>query len=172
MVASAIAELDPVEGRMERIDGPAATTAVVDFAHTPDALEKALTTLRQSAPGRTLICVVGCGGDRDAEKRPVMAAIAAAGSDLSIFTTDNPRSEDPQAILDEMMTGLTLDVASRVQVIPDRRSAILTACAEAPDGALVLIAGKGHEKFQEVAGEKFPFDDVACAREALTAREG
>ncbi|MEI9927817.1 MAG: UDP-N-acetylmuramoyl-L-alanyl-D-glutamate--2,6-diaminopimelate ligase [Sphingomonas sp.] len=172
VIAPSLAELDPVEGRMERIDGPAAITAVVDFAHTPDALDKALTTLRESASGRMLICVVGCGGDRDADKRPVMARIAAAGSDRTIFTADNPRSEDPLDILDAMMAGLTPDLVSRVQVIPDRRSAILAACGDAPPGALVLIAGKGHEKYQEVAGDKRPFDDVACAREALRSREG
>jgi len=169
VVASAIAELDPVEGRMERVDGPVGLTAVVDFAHTPDALEKALKTLRQWAPERTLICVVGCGGDRDAEKRPVMGEIAVAYSDRAIFTSDNPRSEDPEAILDAMAAGVAPDRASRVEVIPDRRSAILTACGEAEPGALILIAGKGHEKYQEVAGEKRPFDDVACAREALNA---
>jgi UDP-N-acetylmuramoyl-L-alanyl-D-glutamate--2,6-diaminopimelate ligase len=170
VVANKLAELDPVEGRMERIDGPEKITAVVDFAHTPDALEKALLTLRASTGDRTLICVVGCGGDRDAEKRPVMAAIAAECSDRVIFTSDNPRSENPGAILDAMMSGVKLSLANRVTVITDREQAILAACIDAPEGAVILIAGKGHEKYQEVAGEKRPFDDVACARNAMVLR--
>lgn len=167
VVAAAISTLSPVEGRMERIDGPNGVTAVVDFAHTPDALEKVLASLRKSAPAGPLICVVGCGGDRDREKRPVMGEIAARGADRVILTTDNPRSEEPAAILAEILTGVPAELSSRVAVEVDRRTAIKTACSEAPPGAIVLIAGKGHEKYQEIAGERHPFDDVLCAREAF-----
>lgn len=166
-VAAALSKLAPVEGRMERIDGPRSVTAIVDFAHTPDALEKVLATLRASSAKAPLICVVGCGGDRDREKRPEMARIAARDADHVVFTADNPRSEDPGAILSEMLAGVPPELASRVSVVPDRDVAIRTACANAAPGAFVLIAGKGHEKYQEVAGEKRPFDDVECARAAL-----
>lgn len=164
-----LSKLKPVEGRMERIDGPRSVTAVVDFAHTPDALEKVLLTLRASNGSGLILCVVGCGGDRDKDKRPAMAEIAARGSDQVIFTTDNPRSENPQAILDEMLAGVPQQLKDRVKTIPDRREAIEMACADAPEGAVVLIAGKGHEKYQEIAGERRPFDDVECARAALAA---
>lgn len=170
VVAQELPALDPVEGRMERIDGPAGIIAVVDFAHTPDALEKVLATLRKTASVRRLICVIGCGGDRDNEKRPLMAEIAARDSDEAIFTSDNPRSEDATAILAEMMLGIAPGLSDRVTVILDRRSAILSACRSAPENSVILIAGKGHEKFQEVGGEKVPFDDVLCAREALASR--
>lgn len=162
--------LDPVEGRMERIAGPGGTTAVVDFAHTPDALEKVLAALRGSATNSELYCVVGCGGDRDQDKRAVMAEIAARGSDHVIFTTDNPRSEDPLSIIAAMESGVPPGLKSRVTVIPDRRAAISAACHEAPPGAIILIAGKGHEKYQEIRGERHPFDDVECAREAFLIR--
>ena len=165
--ANALSTLSPVEGRMERIDGIRGVTAVVDFAHSPDALEKVLTTLRFSGGGASLICVVGCGGDRDREKRSVMAEIAARYSDRVIFTTDNPRSEDPLLILKEMLTGVPDKLRARVTTIFDRRVAIRAACAEAPPGAIVLIAGKGHEKYQEIAGKRLPFDDVQCARDAF-----
>jgi UDP-N-acetylmuramoyl-L-alanyl-D-glutamate--2,6-diaminopimelate ligase len=166
-VAATLSTLAPVEGRMERIDGPRGITAVIDFAHTPDALQKALATLRASALGAPLICVVGCGGDRDREKRPEMAGIAARGADRVIFTTDNPRSEDPDAILREMMAGVQANLVRRVSIIQDRKNAIRTACADAPPGTVILIAGKGHEKYQDIAGERHPFDDVECARAAL-----
>jgi UDP-N-acetylmuramoyl-L-alanyl-D-glutamate--2,6-diaminopimelate ligase len=168
-VASTLSTLAPVEGRMERIDGPRGVTAVIDFAHTPDALQKALATLRATAPDAPLMCVVGCGGDRDREKRPEMAEIAARGADRAIFTTDNPRSEDPEAILREMMAGVPADLVGRVSIVQDRKKAIRTACVDAAPGAIILIAGKGHEKYQEIAGERHPFDDVECAREALNS---
>ena len=171
-VAGVLSSLEAVEGRMERIDGPDNLTAVVDFAHTPDALEKALATLRQFAAGRHLICIVGCGGERDKEKRPAMAAIAADCSDEAIFTSDNPRSEDPITILAEMEAGVPRELMARVQIILDRREAIMTACKTAPKGAIMLIAGKGHEKFQEIGGERLPFDDTQCASEAFKMRAG
>jgi UDP-N-acetylmuramoyl-L-alanyl-D-glutamate--2,6-diaminopimelate ligase len=152
---------------MERIDGLNGVTAVVDFAHTPDALEKALATLRTSAPGARLICVVGCGGDRDREKRPAMAEIAARGADHVVFTSDNPRSEDPISILDQMVAGVPADLLGRVSIVPDREAAIRQVCTGASLGTMILIAGKGHEKYQEIAGERYPFDDVACAHTAL-----
>lgn len=169
-VAAELAQLDPVEGRMEWIDGPDGITAVVDFAHTPDALEKAISALRGSGIGRQLICVIGCGGDRDAEKRPIMGQIAARQCDQAVFTADNPRSESPESILAAMLTGLAADEIGRVQVIADRRNAIDVACRSAAPGAIVLIAGKGHEKYQEINGEKLPFDDCRCARDAFASR--
>ncbi len=169
-VAVELARLDPVEGRMERIDGPEGITAVVDFAHTPDALEKAIAALRGSGEGRPLICVVGCGGDRDAEKRSIMGQIAARQCDQAVFTADNPRSESPEVIVAAMLSELTEDENARVQVIVDRRRAIDATCRSAPPGAIVLIAGKGHEKYQEIAGDKRPFDDCQCARDAFSSR--
>jgi UDP-N-acetylmuramoyl-L-alanyl-D-glutamate--2,6-diaminopimelate ligase len=163
----AIPTLDPVEGRMERVDGSGDIMAVVDFAHTPDALEKTLATLRASNPVGPLICVVGCGGDRDKEKRPVMAKIAACNSDLVIFTSDNPRTENPVNILQDMLAGVPKEFGTRVTAEVDRRKAIFRACTDAVPGTLVLIAGKGHEKYQEISGKKHEFDDVKCAREAL-----
>ncbi len=168
-IGAALSALSPPEGRMERLDGPHGVTAVIDFAHTPDALQKALETLRASEVAGDLVCVVGCGGDRDADKRPTMAAIAASLADRVILTTDNPRGEDPQAIVDAMLSGVPSAALARVTSLLDRRDAIATACGQAREGSVVLIAGKGHEKYQEVAGERRPFDDVAVAREALGA---
>lgn len=164
-----LSELKGAEGRMETISDPQAQiTAIVDYAHTPDALEKILTTLQAlRKPGHNIITVVGCGGDRDRTKRPIMAAIAVKLSNQAILTSDNPRSEEPEAILDEMEAGIEPDQAGRYLRISERRSAIRTACKLAKAGDVILIAGKGHEKYQEIKGVRHPFDDVAVVQEAL-----
>jgi UDP-N-acetylmuramoyl-L-alanyl-D-glutamate--2,6-diaminopimelate ligase len=168
-VIRALESLTPVPGRMEFFAG--SPTLVVDYAHTPDALAKMLAALRphlQSGsadqPAR-LICLCGCGGDRDRGKRPLMAAAACAGADEVWLTSDNPRSEDPAAIIDDMLTGVP--ESAPVQVCVDRREAIEAAIRSAGPRDLVVIAGKGHEDYQEINGQKLPFDDRAIAR-ALT----
>jgi len=132
---------------------------VVDYAHTPDALERVLRAARELTPGR-LICVFGCGGDRDREKRPLMGEIAAELSDLAIVTSDNPRSEEPRAIVDQILEGIG---EAPVEVELDRRKAIAQALSEARPGDVVVIAGKGHEQGQETAGQLLAFDDREVA---------
>jgi UDP-N-acetylmuramoyl-L-alanyl-D-glutamate--2,6-diaminopimelate ligase len=169
--ARACADLPPVPGRMERVTATDGPLAVVDYAHTPDALEKALVALRPLAAqrGGKLCCVFGCGGDRDAGKRPLMGAAAQGGADAIVITSDNPRGEAPQAIVDDILRGLKCTAA--VQVELDRARAIDTAIAQADACDVVLIAGKGHEDYQEVCGKRRPFSDQACARSALAVRQ-
>ena len=143
-------------GRLESIDIGQKFMALVDYAHTPDAVTRTLATLRKSVSGR-LIVVLGCGGDRDKTKRPIMGQELVAGSDVSIFTSDNPRSENPESILKDMVAGLALGETSSVVV--DRREAIAVAVANALPGDCVVILGKGHETGQEISGVKHPFDD-------------
>ena len=152
--------LEPVAGRFQTLRSPRGYTAIVDYAHTPDALVNVLDTIREVV-GKTgsIITVCGCGGDRDAGKRPIMAHEAAVRSDRVVLTSDNPRSEDPDAILREMEAGLPEDAVSRTLTITDRRQAIRTACQLAQQGDVVLIAGKGHEDYQEIQGVKHHFDD-------------
>jgi len=159
----ALAQLQSVPGRMQQCGGGKLPLVVVDYAHTPDALEKVLMTLREQAPGQ-LICLFGCGGERDAGKRPLMGSVAAALADQVIVTSDNPRSESPEAIIAEVLHGMN-DAVYQVQ--PDRAQAIKLAILSAQPGDIVLLAGKGHETYQEVAGVKQPFDDVEQARLAL-----
>lgn len=159
-----------VPGRMERVSGPAGVPApavLVDYAHTPDGLESALLACRPFTAGR-LICVFGCGGDRDRSKRPQMGAIAARLADQVVITSDNPRTEDPQRILDDVVAGLPSGVTARVE--PDRAIAIATTIAAAAPGDLVLIAGKGHEDYQILGTTKIHFDDREEAEKALRAR--
>jgi UDP-N-acetylmuramoyl-L-alanyl-D-glutamate--2,6-diaminopimelate ligase len=173
---TALAALKPVPGRLQRLGGGARPLVVVDYAHTPDALKQALTTLRgllasSQPPAATrqpsrLICVFGCGGDRDRGKRPLMGRVAARLADQMVVTSDNPRSENPRAIIDEIMAGVDADAGATV-IEPDRRAAIRRAVAEARRGDVVLIAGKGHEAYQEIGGVRQPFSDAAVAREAL-----
>lgn len=145
--------------------------AVVDYAHTPDALEKVLETLGEVLPaGKRILTVVGCGGDRDRSKRPKMAQIGFRLSHELILTSDNPRSEDPEAILDEMESGLPEEAQGRVLRITQRKAAIQTAARLAKAGDIILVAGKGHEKYQEIKGVKHPFDDTAILREVLQQR--
>jgi UDP-N-acetylmuramoyl-L-alanyl-D-glutamate--2,6-diaminopimelate ligase len=140
---------------------------VVDYAHTPDALEQALASLREHTPGR-LTCVFGCGGERDVGKRPQMAAIAEAGADAVVVTDDNPRHEDGDAIVAGILAGFRQPDAVRVQ--RDRARAITDAIAAAAAGDVVLVAGKGHEPYQELAGVRHAFDDLVVAQSALEAR--
>ena len=148
-------------------------TVIVDYAHTDDALKNLFETARPLTRGR-LITVFGCGGDRDRTKRPLMGAVAGRLSDLIVITSDNPRSEDPNAIIEEVLRGLTPDTrrdsGQRLMTIADRRFAIVKAIELARPGDLVLIAGKGHEKHQVVGDQVLPFDDVVVAREALANR--
>jgi UDP-N-acetylmuramoyl-L-alanyl-D-glutamate--2,6-diaminopimelate ligase len=165
--------LPGVPGRFELASGPSDDiTVVVDYAHTDDALRNLLETARPMAP-RRLITVFGAGGDRDRTKRPLMGMVAARLSDVVVITSDNPRSEDPLRIIDEVRRGADAETRqsnAAVLPIPDRREAILRAIEQAASGDVVLIAGKGHEKYQEIGGRTTPFDDVAVAGEALEAR--
>ncbi|MEE4279350.1 MAG: UDP-N-acetylmuramoyl-L-alanyl-D-glutamate--2,6-diaminopimelate ligase [Halieaceae bacterium] len=161
-VVEAAASLRPAPGRMEPLRLPAAPLVVVDYAHTPDALAKALETLRAQCPGR-LIAVFGCGGDRDRGKRALMAEAVSAAADYAVVTSDNPRSEDPAAIVDEIAAAMHIPFERCV----DRREAIRAALERADADDCVLIAGKGHETYQEIAGRRAPFSDLAVARELL-----
>jgi UDP-N-acetylmuramoyl-L-alanyl-D-glutamate--2,6-diaminopimelate ligase len=146
-------------------------TAIVDYAHTPDALQNVIETIAAiRRPEQQLITVVGCGGDRDKTKRPEMAQIAAEGSDKLVLTSDNPRTEQPESILDDMEAGLTAEQLSRTVRITDRRQAIRTACMMAREGDIILIAGKGHETYQEVNGVRSHFDDVEEAEKELRGK--
>lgn len=133
---------------------------IVDYAHTPDALEKVLSTIHQLRKGAgRIITVVGCGGDRDRTKRPLMAKVACDYSDSVIMTSDNPRNEDPGAIIAEMEEGIPAYASQKTLSITRRREAIKTACKLAQPGDVILVAGKGHEKYQDIKGVKHPFDD-------------
>jgi UDP-N-acetylmuramoyl-L-alanyl-D-glutamate--2,6-diaminopimelate ligase len=166
-VVQACAHLSPVPGRMDVISVPGRPLVVVDYAHTPDALEKVLGALRPLADGRAgkLWCVFGCGGERDAGKRPLMAAAAEQGADRVVVTSDNPRSEDPASIIGQVLKGFSRSGAVEVQA--DRALAIAATVARANAGDVILIAGKGHENYQESAGIKLPFSDKAHAEAAL-----
>lgn len=164
-----LSTLRAAEGRFEYVfDKQRSITALVDYAHTPDALKKVLETIVdiKRKPSK-VITVVGCGGDRDKTKRPKMASIAAGFSDQLILTSDNPRSEDPIQILKEMEAGLDEEEKSDVLTIEDRRLAIKMACKLAQSGDIILVAGKGHEKYQEINGVKTPFDDKEILKEEL-----
>ncbi|MFD1710098.1 UDP-N-acetylmuramoyl-L-alanyl-D-glutamate--2,6-diaminopimelate ligase [Ottowia sp. GY511] len=168
--AAACQVLLPVPGRLERLDAPGAPMAVVDYAHTPDALAKALAALRPLALARggRLWCVFGCGGNRDAGKRPLMAAAAEGAADRLVITSDNPRDEAPETIVEQMLVGLSAPGA--VQVELDRAQAILSTMCAANAQDVVLVAGKGHETYQEVRGQRLPFSDVDQVQRAFTAR--
>jgi UDP-N-acetylmuramoyl-L-alanyl-D-glutamate--2,6-diaminopimelate ligase len=159
-----------VPGRLERFVSADGVTAVVDYAHTDDAVRKALTVLRGITQGK-LICVLGCGGNRDAVKRPLMAAAAVECADYSIFTADNPRQESVESILDHMEAGVAGKYfTSKYERLPDRRQAIAHALARAQPGDIVCVAGKGHETTQEIAGQFHPFDDRLVVQEFLQRR--
>ncbi len=170
LIADTLSQLLPVDGRMNRLGGEAgAPLVVVDYAHTPDALEQALASLRAHTAG-TLTCVFGCGGERDTGKRPQMAAIAERLADRVIVTDDNPRNEDGDAIVADIVAGLK--EPARVVVQRDRATAIAQAIGGAGADDVVLVAGKGHEPYQDIAGVKHPFEDAAVARDCLRRREG
>ena len=166
----ALAHITPPPGRMQTLGGNAHPLVVVDYAHTPDALEKVLATLREIVSGGRLICVFGCGGNRDKGKRPLMGQVAVAGADEVWITSDNPRDEVPQHIINEILDGMaSAKTKHPVHNEPDRARAIFEAIGCAHHGDVVLIAGKGHEDYQESAGERLPFSDVAVAAKALEA---
>jgi UDP-N-acetylmuramoyl-L-alanyl-D-glutamate--2,6-diaminopimelate ligase len=165
-VLESVASVSPVKGRME-ILGDQPVSVVVDYAHTPDGLKNALAALRQHFRG-DIWCVFGCGGDRDKGKRPLMAEIAEQMASKLIITDDNPRNEESAAIISQIMSGLSVD--ADVVVKKDRAEAIDYAIAQAKEGDVVLVAGKGHEEYQDVAGQRMVFSDVKQARVSLNKR--
>ena len=167
-VLTGISKLQSVEGRFEYLRSDNNVIAIVDYAHTPDALKNVLDTI-QSVRTRNeqLITIVGCGGDRDKAKRPKMASIAVEVSDKVILTSDNPRSENPETIIEEMKAGIPAERSAKAMSITNREEAIKVACSLAQPGDILLVAGKGHEKYQEINGERFPFDDFETVRETL-----
>ena len=167
-ILSILSLLEPAPGRFQRVSGQG-KTAIVDYAHTPDAVKNVIDTINDiRRKNQQLITVVGCGGDRDKTKRPEMARIAAIGSDKLVLTSDNPRSEDPDAILDDMEAGLDAEQLCRTVRITDRRQAIRTACMMAKEGDIILVAGKGHETYQERNGVRTHFDDVEELKSIIT----
>jgi UDP-N-acetylmuramoyl-L-alanyl-D-glutamate--2,6-diaminopimelate ligase len=161
--------LKRVEGRFETLRASNNLTGIIDYAHTPDALKNVLQTIDEiRSRNEQLTCVVGCGGNRDAEKRPLMAAIACEYADRVILTSDNPRNENPEDILNEMIKGVPAQYFKKVLKISDREEAIKVAVSLSSSGDIILIAGKGHEKYQEIQGVKHPFDDKVKLQEAIT----
>jgi len=164
-IAEGLASLGGVQGRFQVVDAGQPFSVIVDYAHTPDGLTQALRAARELGTGK-LIIVFGAGGDRDHEKRPLMGAAASRLADLAVVTSDNPRTEDPLSIIDQILAGV--EGGANVVTEPDRAAAIATALANASDGDVVLIAGKGHERGQDIGGRVVPFDDVEVATAALT----
>jgi UDP-N-acetylmuramoyl-L-alanyl-D-glutamate--2,6-diaminopimelate ligase len=165
-VLTALSMLSGAEGRFDYIISNDLIIGIVDYAHTPDALENVLATIKKLRKGHEqIITVVGCGGDRDKTKRPIMAQSACDLSDRVILTSDNPRTEDPNQILRDMEEGLTSAAKRKYISIADRREAIKTAVSLANKEDIILVAGKGHEKYQDINGIKYPFDDKAVLRE-------
>lgn len=171
-VLTALSALQPAEGRFDFIiSDKMKIVGIVDYAHTPDALEKVLSTVRSiRTNNERILTIVGCGGDRDSGKRPMMAQVAAELSDKVILTSDNPRSEDPNEILAQMKTGITIQQIPAVLSIADRKEAIKTAVTLAQSGDIILLAGKGHEKYQEIKGVKHPFDDKEVLTETFKSQ--
>ncbi len=170
-VKEALKNITPPRGRFEHFTSPNGVLNIVDYAHTPDALEKAISVARtlKSNVGR-LISVFGCGGDRDPSKRKVMGRIGAEGSETVIFTSDNPRTEDPNKIITEMQADLTPELEKKIKIIPDRHEAIREAVRMAQGGDIILLAGKGHETYQDVNGVKNHFDDLEELKKAYAPR--
>lgn len=167
-VLTALSGLTPPDGRFEYITSENGIFGIVDYAHTPDALQNVLLTVKDIRTGNEkVITIIGCGGDRDAGKRPQMSAIACEYSDKVILTSDNPRSEDPEAIIAQMKEGVPPQYYRKSLAITDRKEAIRTAVALAQPGDIILLAGKGHEKYQEVKGVKYPFDDKQVLAESF-----
>ena len=163
-----ISELETVDGRFQYLISDQKITAIVDYAHTPDALKNVLETIDTlRTKNEKLITVVGCGGDRDTTKRPVMGQIASAMSDTAIFTSDNPRTENVTTIIEAMEAGVEPQHTSRVLTIENRKQAIKTACQLASAKDIILIAGKGHETYQETNGARVAFDDLKVVNELL-----
>jgi UDP-N-acetylmuramoyl-L-alanyl-D-glutamate--2,6-diaminopimelate ligase len=171
-ILSALSNLSSVDGRFQYVKGQKGPTAIIDYAHTPDALENVLSTINSiKKKNSKLFTVVGCGGNRDVSKRPVMASIAARLSDQVILTSDNPRNENPEVILEDMKKGLDEVERDMTLSISDRREAIKLAIKLASSLDIVLLAGKGHEKYQEVKGVRYDFDDYQIASEFLNQIE-
>lgn len=169
-VLRVMSTLKPVSGRFDSLHSTNGISAIVDYAHTPDAIKNVLSTVNEVLHGRgNIITVVGAGGNRDKGKRPIMAVEAVKGSSRVILTSDNPRFEEPQDIINDMLAGLNDEQKKKVLVIADRREAIKTACALAQSGDVVVIAGKGHENYQEIKGVKHHFDDKEIVKEIFNA---
>ncbi|MBC8052109.1 MAG: UDP-N-acetylmuramoyl-L-alanyl-D-glutamate--2,6-diaminopimelate ligase [Sphingobacteriaceae bacterium] len=167
-VLTILSRLNGAEGRFDYVGNPDGVIGVVDYAHTPDAVQNVLSTIQNIRKGtEQVITVIGCGGDRDKTKRPVMAQVACDWSDKVILTSDNPRTEEPEQILRDMDAGVMPNNRRKVLTIVDRREAIRTACHLAKPGDIILVAGKGHEKYQDIKGVKYPFDDKAILSELL-----
>jgi len=167
-ILTQLSRLEPVDGRFEQVISSNKIIGIVDYAHTPDALQNVLGTIKEIRSGNEqVITVVGCGGNRDAAKRPMMSKIACEWSDKVILTSDNPRREDPMEIIRQMQEGVPAQHYKKVLSIVDRREAIRTACTIAKSGDIILVAGKGHEKYQEIGGERFPFDDKQVLQESF-----
>jgi UDP-N-acetylmuramoyl-L-alanyl-D-glutamate--2,6-diaminopimelate ligase len=167
-ILTALSTLNSVEGRFQYLKSETGIIGIVDYAHTPDALKNVLETIKGIRTGNEqVVTLAGCGGDRDATKRPIMAKIACQLSNKVILTSDNPRSEDPEEILNQMQKGIDPVDAKKTLRITDRKEAIKTACSLAKPGDIILIAGKGHEKYQEIKGVKHPFDDFEILKETL-----
>jgi UDP-N-acetylmuramoyl-L-alanyl-D-glutamate--2,6-diaminopimelate ligase len=163
-----LSALEGAKGRFEQVISKDKITAIIDYAHTPDALENVLKTIEELRSGKEdIITVVGCGGNRDAAKRPIMAQIAAKYSHKVILTSDNPRNEEPMDILNQMEAGLKVSDKKKTLIIEDRKEAIKTACMLAKPADIILVAGKGHENYQEIKGIKYPFDDKEIVRSLL-----
>ncbi len=169
-IASALTQTDRIPGRLERIDVQAPYQVFVDYAHTDDALANVLTAFEAVKKGRTIL-VFGCGGDRDRSKRPLMARVAEDLADLIIVTSDNPRSENPRAIIDEIVAGFSPSGLEKVEIEPDRRAAIELGVAQGREGDVVLVAGKGHESYQIIGDRRIHFDDVEVTEQIVRARE-
>jgi UDP-N-acetylmuramoyl-L-alanyl-D-glutamate--2,6-diaminopimelate ligase len=171
-VLTTLSNLNSVEGRFQYIKSKNGIVAIVDYAHTPDALKNVLETIKDIRTGNEqVITLVGCGGDRDSAKRPIMAQIACEYSNKVILTSDNPRSENPEDILNQMQAGISPVEMKKTLRISDRKEAIRTAVAFAKEGDIILIAGKGHEKYQEIKGVKHPFDDFEIVKENFNTLE-
>ena len=167
-VLTALSNLNSVEGRFQYVKSPNGVIGIIDYAHTPDALKNVLETVKEIRSGsEQVITLVGCGGDRDSAKRPIMAAIACEYSNKVILTSDNPRTEDPEEILNQMQAGINPVDVKKVLRITDRREAIKIACSFSSKGDIILIAGKGHEKYQEINGVKHDFDDLEILKETI-----
>lgn len=166
-VNTILKDIEPPLGRFQHFTSPNGVLVIVDYAHTPDALENVLKTVRTLA-GSKVISIFGCGGDRDPMKRKVMGHIGATLSDIAIFTSDNPRSEEPEKIIEEMKTGLSDENLKKVKTISNRREAILEGIKLAQRGDILLCAGKGHEEYQEIKGIKYHFNDMEEFKKALS----
>ena len=170
-VLVALSRLESAPGRLETLRGPRDLSVIIDYAHTPDALDNVLRTLKDIAPEKPLVCLFGCGGDRDRTKRPEMAAIAEKYADRIFVTSDNPRTENAEGILDEIRKGFSPSGLSKSLFICDRREAVRTALMTAPQGAAILLAGKGHETYQVIGTEKVHFDEREIVEEVFKTLE-